>query len=69
MMKRMKDEGPAAKDEGPIVGDEGLAVEDEDLSAEDDCPGIRVESLGLGGDEAVLEGQQRAALVVETADA
>nr|GFC15129.1 hypothetical protein [Tanacetum cinerariifolium] len=62
-----EDEGPAAKDEGPIVGDEGLAVEDEDLSAEDDCPGIRVESLGLGGDEAVLEGQQRAALVVETA--
>ncbi|GJZ73417.1 hypothetical protein Tco_0637563 [Tanacetum coccineum] len=41
------------RDEGLVAGDEG--------------PGMRVESLGLGGDKAVLEGQQRAAPVVETA--
>ncbi|GKC51976.1 hypothetical protein Tco_1074721 [Tanacetum coccineum] len=55
-----EDEGPAARDEGPATGDEGLAAEDEG-------PGIRVESLGLGEDEAIPEGQQRASMVVETA--
>ncbi|GKA38768.1 hypothetical protein Tco_0731319 [Tanacetum coccineum] len=55
-----KDEGPTAEDEGPAAGDEGLAAGDEG-------PGMRVESLGLGGDEAVPEGQQRAAPVMETA--
>ncbi|GKB03318.1 hypothetical protein Tco_0831407 [Tanacetum coccineum] len=40
---------------------------DEGLAAGDEGPDIRVESLSLGGDEAVLEGQQRAASVVETA--
>nr|GEX30873.1 hypothetical protein [Tanacetum cinerariifolium] len=54
-----EDEGPTTEDEGPAAGDEGLAVGDEG-------PGMRVESLGLGGDEAVHEGQQRAAPVVET---
>ncbi|GKC43766.1 hypothetical protein Tco_1061488 [Tanacetum coccineum] len=44
-----KDKGPTAKDEGPAARDEGLAAGDEG-------PDIRVESLGLGGDEAVLEG-------------
>ncbi|GJW13042.1 hypothetical protein Tco_0017175 [Tanacetum coccineum] len=39
--------------------DEGLAAGDEGL-------GMRVKSLGLGGDTAVPEGQQRAAPVVET---
>ncbi|GKG51228.1 hypothetical protein Tco_0541612, partial [Tanacetum coccineum] len=42
------------KDEGAAAGDEGLAEGDEG-------PGIRVESLGLGGDEVEPEGQQRAA--------
>nr|GEW03849.1 hypothetical protein [Tanacetum cinerariifolium] len=55
-----EDDGPTAKDEGPAVGDEGLAARDEG-------PGMRVRSLGLGGDEAVPEGQQRAALVMKTA--
>ncbi|GKD32306.1 hypothetical protein Tco_1247815, partial [Tanacetum coccineum] len=54
-----KDEGPTVEDEDPAVGDEGLAAMDEG-------PGMRVESLSLGGDEAVHEGQQRAAPVVET---
>nr|GEX13742.1 hypothetical protein [Tanacetum cinerariifolium] len=39
------------------VDEEGPTVKDE---------GIRVESLGLGGDEAIHEGQQRATLVVVT---
>ncbi|GKF53200.1 hypothetical protein Tco_0160110, partial [Tanacetum coccineum] len=49
-----EDEGPIAEDEDPAVGDKGLAAEDEG-------PGMRVESLSLGGDEAVPEVQQRAA--------
>ncbi|GJZ58503.1 hypothetical protein Tco_0613997 [Tanacetum coccineum] len=48
------------EDEDPAVGDEGLAAGDE-------SPGIRVESLSLGVDEAVSEGQQRASPVVKTA--
>ncbi|GJU44597.1 hypothetical protein Tco_1201863 [Tanacetum coccineum] len=40
---------------------------DEGLAAGDVGPAIRVESLGLGEDAAVPEGQQRAASVVETA--
>nr|GFC31632.1 hypothetical protein [Tanacetum cinerariifolium] len=54
-----EDEGPAAEDENP-AGDEGF-------TARDKGPSMGVESLGLGRDEAVPEGQQRAALVVETA--
>ncbi|GJS52311.1 hypothetical protein Tco_0625673 [Tanacetum coccineum] len=54
-----EDEGLAAEDEGPATGDEGLAAGDEG-------PGMRVESLGLGGDQAVPEGQQQATPVVET---
>ncbi|GJX23183.1 hypothetical protein Tco_0227628 [Tanacetum coccineum] len=46
-----KEEGPTIEDEDPAAGDEGS--------------GMRVESLSLGGDEAVPEGQQRAAAVVE----
>ncbi|GKA42585.1 hypothetical protein Tco_0735245 [Tanacetum coccineum] len=56
----VEDEGPTAEDEGPAVGDEGLATGDE-------SPVKRVESLGLGGDEVVPEGQQRATPVMETA--
>nr|GEY80111.1 hypothetical protein [Tanacetum cinerariifolium] len=53
------DEGFAAKNEGPATGDDGLAAGDEG-------PDIRVESLGLGGDEAVPEGQQWATPVLDT---
>ncbi|GKG28166.1 hypothetical protein Tco_0406493, partial [Tanacetum coccineum] len=55
-----KDEGPTAEDEDPTTGDKGLAAGDEG-------PGMRVESLSLGGDAAVPEGQQRAAPVAATA--
>ncbi|GKF83933.1 hypothetical protein Tco_0248831, partial [Tanacetum coccineum] len=48
------------KDEDPAAGDEGLA-------ARDGGPGMGVESISLGGDEAVPKGQQRAAPVAETA--
>ncbi|GKB62976.1 hypothetical protein Tco_0919162 [Tanacetum coccineum] len=54
-----KDEGPTAEDEDPNAGDEGLAAGDEG-------PGMRVESLGLGWEAVVPEGQQRAAPVVKT---
>ncbi|GJZ59719.1 hypothetical protein Tco_0615535 [Tanacetum coccineum] len=52
-------ENEDAEDEGPAAGDEGLAVGYEG-------PGMRVESLSLGGDEAVPKGQQWAAPVVKT---
>ncbi|GKC95503.1 hypothetical protein Tco_1160945 [Tanacetum coccineum] len=55
-----EDEGLTIEDEDPATGDEGL-------DAGDEGPGIRVKSLGLGGDTAIPEGQQRAAPVVETA--
>nr|GEZ46610.1 hypothetical protein [Tanacetum cinerariifolium] len=55
-----EDQGPIAKDEDPAAGDEGL-------DARDEGPSFRVESLSLGGDETIPEGQQRAAPVVETA--
>ncbi|GJV36540.1 hypothetical protein Tco_1409017 [Tanacetum coccineum] len=53
-------ESEDAEDEGPTAGDEGLVAGDKNL-------GMIDESLGLGGDEAVPEGQQRAAPIVETA--
>ncbi|GJT92907.1 hypothetical protein Tco_1081752, partial [Tanacetum coccineum] len=52
-------ESEDAEDEGPVARDEGLAVGDKG-------PSIIVESLGLGRDEAVPEGQQQAAPVIET---
>ncbi|GJW79515.1 hypothetical protein Tco_0143490 [Tanacetum coccineum] len=55
-----------AEDEGPTVEDEDPAAGDEGLPAGDEGPGMRVESLGLGRDAAVPEGQQRSAPVVET---
>nr|GEU50826.1 hypothetical protein [Tanacetum cinerariifolium] len=57
--KDAEDEGPTAEDEDPAVGDEGLIMEDEG-------PSVVVERLDLGGEEAIHEGQQRAAPVVET---
>ncbi|GJY33215.1 hypothetical protein Tco_0417684 [Tanacetum coccineum] len=55
-----EDEGPTVEDADPAAGDKGLAMGDEGH-------GIGVESLSLGGDEAVPGGQQRAALIAETA--
>nr|GEU87109.1 hypothetical protein [Tanacetum cinerariifolium] len=46
-----KDDGPSARDEGPTAGDEGLAARDEG-------PDMRVESLGLGGDDTMPKRQQ-----------
>ncbi|GKF05461.1 hypothetical protein Tco_0036129 [Tanacetum coccineum] len=54
-----ENKGPTVEDEGPAIGDEGLAARDEG-------PSMRVVSLGFGGKAAIPEGQQRAALVVET---
>ncbi|GKB91419.1 hypothetical protein Tco_0963691 [Tanacetum coccineum] len=52
-------ESEDVEDEAPATGDEGLAAGMKVLAK-------RVESLGLGGDETVPEGQQQAAPVVET---
>nr|GEY84459.1 hypothetical protein [Tanacetum cinerariifolium] len=49
------------------VEDEGPTAGDEDLAPEEEGSGVRVESLGLGGDEAVPEVQQRATPVMKTA--
>nr|GEV60229.1 hypothetical protein [Tanacetum cinerariifolium] len=43
------------EEEGPTIRDEGSAAGDEGLAARDEGPGIRVESLSLGGDEAIHE--------------
>ncbi|GKE84143.1 hypothetical protein Tco_1557885, partial [Tanacetum coccineum] len=53
-----EDEGPTAEDEGPTAEDEGPAAGDDGLAAGDEGPGLSVESLGLGGDEAVPEDQE-----------
>ncbi|GJS52928.1 hypothetical protein Tco_0626290 [Tanacetum coccineum] len=55
-----EDEGPTAEDDDHAAGDKGLAARDEG-------PGMRVESLSLGGDTTVPKGQQPAAPVMETA--
>ncbi|GKD79689.1 hypothetical protein Tco_1342310 [Tanacetum coccineum] len=60
-------ESEGAEDEGPTIEDEDPAAGDKGLAAGDEGPDMRFESLGLGGDEAVPEDQQRAAPVVETA--
>ncbi|GKB86935.1 hypothetical protein Tco_0959207 [Tanacetum coccineum] len=60
MSEDAEDEGPTEEDEDPATGDEGLVVGDE-------APDMEVESLSLGKDEAIPEGQHRAAPVVETA--
>nr|GEX34666.1 hypothetical protein [Tanacetum cinerariifolium] len=52
-----EDEGPTTEDEDPVAGDEGLVVGVE---------GPESDGFGLEEEEAVLEGQQRAASVVET---
>ncbi|GJX76876.1 hypothetical protein Tco_0323687 [Tanacetum coccineum] len=60
-------ESDDAEDEGPTTEDEDLGAGDEGLAVRDKGPGMRVESLSLGGDEAIPKGQQRAAPVLETA--
>ncbi|GKE30676.1 hypothetical protein Tco_1446060 [Tanacetum coccineum] len=60
MSEDAEDTGPTAKDDDPAAGDEGLAAGDEG-------PDMGVESLSLGRDEAVPEGQQRASPVAKTA--
>ncbi|GKD12164.1 hypothetical protein Tco_1196571, partial [Tanacetum coccineum] len=55
-------ESEDAEDEGPIaeaVEDEDPAAGDEGLAARDKGPGMRVESLSLGGDTAVPEDPER----------
>nr|GEU49205.1 hypothetical protein [Tanacetum cinerariifolium] len=54
-----------SEDEGPTTEEEDPAIRDDGLTAGNEGPSIGVESLGLGGDEAVSEGQQQAASVVE----
>nr|GEX14678.1 hypothetical protein [Tanacetum cinerariifolium] len=44
------------QDEGPATEDEDLVIEDDGLTARDEGPSIRVESLSLGGDDAVPDG-------------
>nr|GEU50279.1 copia protein [Tanacetum cinerariifolium] len=50
-------ESEDAEDEGPTTKDEDLATVDGGLAARDEGPSMRVESLSLGGDAAVPEGQ------------
>ncbi|GJU99249.1 hypothetical protein Tco_1328520 [Tanacetum coccineum] len=52
-------ESEDTEEEGPIVEDEGPAAGDEGLVAREEGPGMIVESLGLGGDEAVPEEPER----------
>ncbi|GKF87240.1 hypothetical protein Tco_0258117, partial [Tanacetum coccineum] len=61
------DEEDEEEDEDEEVEESLDSDRDEGLAAGDEGPGMRVESLGLGGDKAVPEVQQRAAPVVETA--
>ncbi|GKE68313.1 hypothetical protein Tco_1526385 [Tanacetum coccineum] len=82
MSKDAEDEGPTTKDEDPTTGDEGLAVGDEgpDMgveshSSDDESRGLNYEGhsiesdgLSLGDEEeAILDGQQRAVLVMGAA--
>ncbi|GJS94704.1 hypothetical protein Tco_0801672 [Tanacetum coccineum] len=59
-------ESEDAKDKGPAAGDEDHTTGDEGLTSGDEGPSMRVKSLGLGRDEAVPEGLQQIAPVVET---
>ncbi|GKE72648.1 hypothetical protein Tco_1534689, partial [Tanacetum coccineum] len=68
--KRSRDTSELVEDEeeeDEEEDNEEVEERDEGLAEGDEGPDMRVESLGLGGDEVVPEGQQRAALVVETA--
>ncbi|GKB29253.1 hypothetical protein Tco_0868654 [Tanacetum coccineum] len=79
--KDAEDEGPTAEDEDPATRDKGLAAREEvpgigvesrgsdDESRDLDDEGHSVESdrLGLGEEEVIPEGQQRAISVVEAA--
>ncbi|GKB31205.1 hypothetical protein Tco_0870606, partial [Tanacetum coccineum] len=55
-------------DEDSLDSDSGSeGAEDEGPAVRDEDPGMRDKVFSLGEDEVVLEGQQQAALVVETA--
>nr|GEX86096.1 hypothetical protein [Tanacetum cinerariifolium] len=60
-----EEEDDEEDDEEDEDEDEEVDERDEGLAAGDDGPGMRVESLGLRGDEAIPEGQQRAAPVIK----
>ncbi|GJY21629.1 hypothetical protein Tco_0394195 [Tanacetum coccineum] len=63
------DEGLAAAVDGPSTDDESYGLDDESHGIDDESYGLGVESDGLGleeEEEAVLGGQQQAALVVGT---
>nr|GEV71662.1 hypothetical protein [Tanacetum cinerariifolium] len=78
--KDTEDKGPTAKDEDLAAGDEGLAagdkgpgmgvesrgLDDEIRGLDDEGYSVESDGFGLGEEEAVPEGQQRAVPVVET---
>ncbi|GJY41963.1 hypothetical protein Tco_0429233 [Tanacetum coccineum] len=62
-----EDEGPAAGDEDPGLDDKGYGLDDKSRGIDDEGHSVERDGLGLEEeDEAVLEGQQQAAPVVET---
>ncbi|GJZ70667.1 putative nucleotidyltransferase, ribonuclease H [Tanacetum coccineum] len=62
-----KEEDEDDKEEDEEIEESSDSDRDEGLAAGDEGLDIRVECLSLGGDEAVPEGQQRAAPIMETA--
>ncbi|GKB61187.1 hypothetical protein Tco_0917373 [Tanacetum coccineum] len=62
-----EDEGPVARDEDPRLDDEGYGLDDESHGIDDEGHSVKRDGLGLEEeDEAVPEGQQQAAPVMET---
>ncbi|GKD13694.1 hypothetical protein Tco_1198101 [Tanacetum coccineum] len=65
--KDAEDEGPVIGDEDPSLDDEGYGFNDESHGIDDEGHSVERDGLGLEEeDEAVPEGQQQAAPVVET---
>nr|GEY68951.1 hypothetical protein [Tanacetum cinerariifolium] len=69
-----EDEDPAARDEGLATGDEGpdirvesRGLDDESRGLDDEGHSLESDGFGLGDEDAITEGQQRAVLVVGTA--
>nr|GEW44059.1 hypothetical protein [Tanacetum cinerariifolium] len=60
-------EDPVMGDEGLTAGDEGLGIRVEILGLDEEGDSVESDRFGLAEEEAVLEGQQRAVLVVGTA--
>nr|GEW40196.1 hypothetical protein [Tanacetum cinerariifolium] len=62
-----RDEGLAAGDGGPDIRVESCGSDDESRGLDDECHSIESDRIGLGEeDEAVVEGQQQAVLVMGT---